>query len=205
MNSIKDYNFIIPSIKVPFAEMNSKQSKEYFDWFVNMAPQRGKYLFNYCIKKTGEVFNIWDGESLRGIWKWFLNNAETEVTPIEQLRLFAGKRSKLPEGFKDLVIENSKERFSLKTELLLMDIGMYVGTMFDVNTKAYWGYYRKPKSDYYVNQPVLLGFEDRSFDPPFKMVFEPIHMVHVQAANIWDKTSSEDDLLNLYNQWMSYL
>ena len=174
-----DYNFIIPPIEVPIARMNSKQSKEYFDWFVNMAPQRGKYLFNYCIKKTGGVFNIWEGESLRGIWKWFLNNAETEVIP--------------------------EERFSLKTELLLMDIGMYVGTMFDVNTKAYWGYYRKPKSDFYVNQPVLLGFKDRSFDPPFKMVFEPIHMVHVQAANIWDKTSSEDDLLNLYNQWKSYL
>ena len=49
--------------------------------------------------------------------------------------------------------------------------------------------------------PVLLGFEDSRYSPPFKMEFEPTHMAKVQAANIWDNTQTEEDLINIYCKW----
>jgi hypothetical protein len=69
------------------------------------------------------------------------------------------------------------------------------------NSKIHWSYYEKPKTDFFVNIPLLLGFEDSNFTPPFPVEFEPIHMVGVQAAKIWGKTQKSEDLFHLYQQW----
>lgn len=84
----------------------------------------------------------------------------------------------------------------------MRDIGIYFGQVFLNNhSNIKWGFYTKPKTDFFVNLPVLLGFEDRSFQHSFKLNFEPTHMVCVQAANIFDDTQKETDLYDLYLNW----
>ena len=79
---------------------------------------------------------------------------------------------------------------------------MYLGEVFTANEpKIYWSYYEEPNSDIFANMPVLSGFEDPRFTPPFKMYFEPIHMAHVQAVHLWDHTQEEEDLYNVYRLW----
>jgi hypothetical protein len=41
--------------------------------------------------------------------------------------------------------------------------------------------------------------------PPFQIEFEPIHMVGVQATNLFDGTQKKKDLLNLYRKWKKYI
>ena len=83
---------------------------------------------------------------------------------------------------------------------------MYLGEMFVNNhSQIYWTYYTQPNTDFFVNQPLLQGFEDKEFNPPYKMEFEPIHMVGVIAANMFDDTQRVEDLLDLYSQWEAYI
>jgi hypothetical protein len=131
-----------------------------------------------------------------------LEVAETERTPIRQLNRIKEENKDFPSSFSDYLVNESKEQFSLQTEYIIRDIGMYMGQVFvHNNPRIHWGYYEKPKTDFFVNQPLLLGFEDSNFTPPFKCAFEPIHMVGVQAANIWENTQKNEDLLLLYQRW----
>ena len=83
---------------------------------------------------------------------------------------------------------------------------MYMGEIFIRNNPIlYWGYFTEPRTDISVNRPVLLGFVDSRFTPPFLPEFDPIHMVGIQAANIWDNTQNENDLLNLYYKWKKFI
>ncbi|MFQ9515911.1 MAG: hypothetical protein ACLRZ9_08780 [Eubacterium sp.] len=110
------------------------------------------------------------------------------------------------ETFNDEFSDNKLEHFSIQTEYILRDIGMYIGEMFVTNySQIYWTFYTEPKSDFFVNQPLLLGFVDKSFIPPYQMEFEPIHMVGVKAANLFDGTEKNTDLLNLYLQWEKFV
>ncbi len=49
-----------------------------------------------------------------------------------------------------------KRRFSLITAYIMRDIGMHLGEVFVKNySNISWGFYTKPKSDFFVNQPVF--------------------------------------------------
>ncbi len=67
-----------------------------------------------------------------------------------------------------------------------------------------WDYYTKPQSDIFVNEPVINGFLDNSYDPPFHFRFEPIHMVRMKALNMLDDTQSGSDLYDFFWHWAKY-
>lgn len=199
-----DYNILIPPITKPVVEFSAAETASYFAWFIEQIPGRIEYMACQCSKQLGISRSKIDMEpdSLKYVWRWFLGIAEIERTPNQKLEHLIGIYSKYPYAIQEYLLRNHKEQFSLQTEYILLDIGMYMGEVFIKNNPVlYWGYFTEPRTDFSVNKPVLLGFADSRFTPPFLTEFDPIHMVGVQAANIWDNTQNENDLLNLYYKW----
>jgi len=160
--------------------LNSDEAEDFFKWYIDKIPDRIRYLSEKCAGDLGinkdEI--SFSPESLIIVWKWFLNVADTEKTELNGLQL------------------------DLQTEYIVRDIGMFLGEMFNTNYKCInWSFFKSPKTDFFVNKPLLIGFKDNSVSPPFDAVFEPIHMVRVQACKILNNQQADNDLLNLYLGW----
>lgn len=145
-------------------------------------PQRREYLIRQVTGRKDAVPDF-RPETLLTIWRWFLKSA--------------------------LVVKNEetgRPMLSLVTEYILRDIGMYVGQMWVINCpQLRWTYTTQPRNDFFVNRPLVQGFSDRDFDPPFPMSFEPIHMVGVQASGLLLHKASRSDLYELYQKWLAYV
>lgn len=202
------YDIAIPPLSKPFAELTSREVRYYYKWYLEQIPKRIEYLSEYCAKQMNVDFTDIDlsPESLVIIWRWFLSIAQKERTPRKRIEELEKQYKDCPFAFQQYMLNESREQFSLQTEYIIRDIGIYLGEVFVKNNPSIcWGYYEKPKSDFFVNMPVLTGFVDCRFNPPFQMIFEPIHMVGVQAANVWDNSQREDDLLRLYQKWSAFI
>ena len=199
-----NYKFCIPPLNKPFHKLSHKETESFFQWHLSHLHERIDYLSSVVscqLKIPREELDL-SPHSLILVWSWFLSVAEIERTPTARLIELEKQYSAHSEQFKRYLLDQSSDQFSLETEFILKDIGMYLGEVFVKNEpNIYWSYYEKPKSDFFVNMPVLLGFEDSKYIPPFKMEFEPVHMAKVQAANIWDGSQKKEDLYNLYTLW----
>lgn len=177
---VLEYDICIPPLSKPYALLSSEEASDYFKWYVDKIPERIVYLSKIVSQKMGnrEDRILLSPESLVIVWKWFLSVAKTEMDESGHLQL------------------------DLQTEYIIRDIGMYLGELFNSRHESInWSYYETPKADFFVNRPVLTGFLDKSVSPPFQMVFEPIHMVRVQASRILTDRQKEDDLLRVYKNW----
>ncbi len=175
---------LIPEIDKPMAEFSKAEAQKFFDSYIQNIPERIKYLCQLCKLPpyTDSATYKWNTGHLFKIWKWFCRIAQVQNDP-----------------------ETGKKRFSVMTEYILRDIGMYMGEMFVSTLPGLkWDYYTKPKSDIFVNEPVINGFVDASCDPPFHFRFEPIHMVRVKALNLLDGTQSSADLYDFFWHWAKY-
>lgn len=192
-----NYDILIPKLGKNIFALNEEEAAEYFRWFMEKVPERVAYVSKICAAELGIGKEKMDcsPESLLLLWKWFRRRAETE--PV--MRTDAEKSSEKFPGN----IWNNKRQLTLETEYMIRDIGMYLGETFEKNNpNIYWTFYTKPSRDFFVNHPLLKGFVDRTFGNPCEVCFEPIHMAHVQAAKIINKTSSDTDLLKIYNIWV---
>ena len=178
------YEPLIPPIEKPICKFSEYEAKKFFEWYMQNIPDRIAYLSQQCQlpEYTSSTSYEWKAAHLVRIWKWFLRIAGVEIDPV-----------------------TGEKRFSVITEYVLRDIGMYIGEMF-VNTCPHlrWDYYTKPKSDIFVNEPVILGFVDNTYVPPFYLRFEPIHMVRMKALNMLDGTQHTSDLYDLFMHWRKY-
>jgi hypothetical protein len=197
-----EYKLLVSPFGLNHSSLTPKQAREHFEWFISKIPERVEYLTNRCAKDL----NITVGElnlspcSLTLIWKWFLMTARTEKTPENAIIEMENNFGHLGESF------INREQFTVATQFILRDIGMYLGEVFTKNcTGITWNYYTAPKRDIFVNQPQLFGFIDASCIPPFKLTFQPIHMVEVQATNVFDKTQQESDLHDLFTKWSKFV
>ncbi len=175
------YEICIPPIKRPFHEMSDEEAQAYFDWYMQVMPQRIEYLAKTAAAKLKCDVRTFDlsPESLIPLWRWFLTVAEKEPT-TETREMFIG----------------SGYQFSLQSEYILRDIGMYLGKTLTVNDSAlYWMIQKKPKNDVFFNKTVIQGFYDAA------MAFDPIHMAGVQGARFLYDEAKEEDLFNLYKQY----
>ena len=189
------YELCVSPLGIDFMEMSPEEAKANFEWFIEKIPERIHYLTQRCaydLKVSPSVFDL-SPNSLIYIWRWFLQTARIEKTPKEELEIMRKQFGHLGESF------INKEKLSVSTEFILQDIGMYFGEMFVRNYNSIqWSYRTKPKRYIFVNQPILIGFVDTNYDPPFHDRFAPVHMVGVQAMNMFDKTQNEKDLYNLF-------
>ena len=182
------YGICIPPLTKNIYELTHEETETYFSWYMNILPQRIAYLSEICaaeLKCDRSELDL-SAESLRILWRWFLKAAKTETAPTSS-------------------DPRHRKQLTLQTEYILRDVGMYLGETFRTNHSSLrWGYYEEPRSDVFVNRPVIIGFEDRRYTPPFKAVFEPIHMARVQAVRIIDHRGREDDLFELYRKWEQF-
>ena len=202
-----------PCFDKPSAAFSEKERKAYWDWFMENLEGRCEYLRKLIAKDAGIALDSLDYsfESLLPVWKWFLARARILVRrnlpPYEYAaRLCPGN------GHKGERVSNKfSMHFDVKTEMMIRDIGMYVGAVF---TKAYperirWECQRM--RDVSANLPVLAGFEQRidHSGAPLKRVyrssFEPIGMTCVQAARLFHDEAGEHDLYNICTQWTQWI
>ena len=195
------YDILIPPLKKHVSELDKLEAKEYFEWYLQCLPARISYLSE--VSKC-----VLDGsfDSLIPLWHWFLIVAKIEKTPTAKLNMIKRFLNKQSNPFINEIIDESSTQFSLQTEYIIRDIGMYLGNVFvKFSDKIKWGYHTDIEKDSFANTPLLTGFEDAKFTPPFKMEFEPVHMTKVQASNIFDNTASDTDLYNLCLHWVSHI
>lgn len=203
-SNISQYIVLPFPIDRPFCELTHDETEAFFQWFLSHIPERISYLSSFIMRTKFGFHSKLDLSpiSLIPLWKWFLSSAiieQIEKKPQDNCAMAndAGK-----ELFPDYISSRSDKKLSLKTEYILNDIGMYLGQVFVKNNQDIkWTYYETPKADFFVNMPVLSGFEDGRFTPPFKMYFEPIHMASVQAAKLLKHEEAEDHLYVLYRDW----
>ena len=196
-----DYNILIPPLNKPFNSLSLDEAETFFKWFQSHIPTRIEYL----AQQSGCTLD-YSFESLVPLWKWFLNNAQVEpVTNATKEEMRRHLYNHLKQHI-EYVISEEDEQFSLQTLYIIRDVSMYVGEIFvKYSNKIKWSFHTNPEQDSFANIPLLDGFEDANFSPPFHMQFEPTHMIEVVAANLFDNTHKPDDLYKLCVQWCNYI
>lgn len=196
------YDFLIPPYGFDFRAMTPAQAKNNFAWFLEHIPERTQYLCTRCAKdlKIDEKQLNFSAESLIPVWRWFLKFARLEETPLEDVV----KMEKAAKIYGESFI--NRTQFTIATQYMLRDVGMYLGQCFIRNYAALqWTYYTKPKSDVYVNQPIIRGFQMTYQGKRGELSFAPLHMAKVQAAKIFGQTQSDQDLLGVFEYWRNYI
>lgn len=167
-----------PSITKPFQLMNNEEAQLFFDWHMNTLSSR---IHNMCI----------------------LVNFRADYTPASLTVLWS------------VIIEYAKSKAAKATHKdncdeynsILNCTGLYTAEVLRRNNNGiYWACNTGAEDDDMSrNKPVLVGFCDRNFQPPYPMAFEPVHMVGVQASRIERGCADKKDLLSLYNRWCMLL
>ena len=82
------YKIAIPPIKRPFSSMSDAEAQEYFDWVMDVIPERMEYMREVCAKDLGIDKSELDfsPESLLLLGKWFYMVGKIEKTPKAKLR-----------------------------------------------------------------------------------------------------------------------
>lgn len=201
-NEFENYQLHCLPTESDYFKMSQQEAKDNFNRFMRIIPERIDYLVMRCandLRVSRQMFTM-SSESLVLLWRWFLQNAciaEMEEIEVSEMQ----KRfSHFGESFV------GKKKLSAITEFVLQDIGIYMGEIFvKKESSIHWSCCTTPKNSVFINRPVLEGFVDNNYSPPFHVVFEPIHMVGVQAAKLLSgNATDEKDLYNLYMQWEKY-
>lgn len=180
----REYHYLPLPFSKSIYDLTPQETADYFDWYMEKLPERVSYISGVCARELGVSADRLDcsPESLILLWKWFRRRARKQPAPT-------------PGNPKQNVL-------TPETELLLRDVGMYLGETLRKNVSGLtWSYYTEPKNDIFANHPLLTGFVDMTSGRPFHAVFEPIHMAGVQANKLLRWESSNYDLYNLYCLW----
>ncbi len=198
----RNYRLCTFPIGSAYFELSMQESKDNFDQFMHMIPERIDYLTVRCASDLRMPVQMLDmsPESLILIWRWFLQNACVVDKGKREMNELQKHFGHLGESF------IGRKRLSAVTQFVLQDIGMYLGEVFVRNCSSiHWELCAAPKNSVFINRPVLAGFVDNSYTPPFCNIFEPVHMAGVQAAKLLADTDPQDeDLYHVYMQWEKY-
>lgn len=191
------YDILIPPLSKPLDMLSLEEATNYFEWYINSIPTRIEYL-----KRISNLQLDLSPESLIPLWSWFLKQAEIENTPKAKLEELNSQIKAIPYDIASTVLEENKTQFSLQTEYILRDIAMYFGEVCVKNNQAiYWGFHTDAGKDSFANRPILMGFLDRDFSPPFQAEFDPTFTVRCIACNLFDGDASKQDLKRMYDKW----
>ncbi len=190
-----NYELMAPPFEMKeFDEMNKKEAKEHFEWYINEIPNRIEILKTIYEEFGGKKENLdYSINSLEGLWKWYLKNVEIIDKSEKEI---LDEKSELPEWLKDEEIIPKK--ISITWLAIAMDISMYLGEVFVRNNpQLKWTFITKPKRIMHVNRPVIGDFKNDKMDTR--------HILYILTLKIIKNTTDEKALLNLYNVWMEYL
>lgn len=107
-----------------------------------------------------------------------------------------------PDDLTKTILKEQSIQLTLESEYMIRDIAMYFGEVLVKNhCSLYWGYHTKTKKDSFANLPLLMGFEDRDFNPPFHASFDPVFIVQGFARRLIDHEENQHDLVRMYEKW----
>ena len=196
------YDLLVPPLGLDFYNMTPKQAEENFKWFISKIPERMDYLRNRCAADLRIPIESLDfsSESLIIVWRWFLNTARIEKTPKETLEKMKDGAKIFGESF------INREQFTVATQFIMRDIGMYIGQSYVLNyPKLYWHYYTKPKNEINAKQPVIAGFYIKDDFTEGDYFINPVSFAERSANNIFDKTQKENDVYDLFLKWVRWI
>lgn len=196
------YDLMVPPLGLDFNNMSPKQAKQNFDWCMSVMPERMEYFRERCSKDLKIPLSKLDysPESLIIVWRWFLKTARLERTPKTEL----DKMIQAAKVFGESYI--NREQFTVATQFIMRDIGMYIGQVFVTNnSQLSWSYYIKPKNEVNVNQPVIVGFYYKDQYTEGEVKINPMNLVVGSAANIFNKRQNEKDIYEQYVKWVRWV
>jgi hypothetical protein len=182
------YITIQPPFTFQFQEMPKKELERYFQWFMEVLPQRLNELTEEVKQTPG--FETWQSDcspaSLDTLGEWFAgqvetrNRAQEEVQAIQNRLLFP--------------IDISGDELTNRTFSLAMDVGMYFS---QVLVKDYpslrWEqpFGNKKFADY--GQPLLAGFG--------AVALNPVRIAVTLAYGLASKNKTGKRLREVYDYW----
>lgn len=189
-----EYRLMTPPFEIkPFEKMTKKEAQIHFDWYLSEVPKRIELIRKAYLETGGgklEDLNL-SPQSLVKLWTWFIPRIVMVTKSDEEV---ADELKKVPEWFKNKVIEN-KKKLSVGSLSLAMDIAIYFAEVFIHNfDKLYWGVVTKPKSLAYVNSPVIMGFSSG-------IELDPRNLIHNLTLKVIEGNADKKELLNLYEIW----
>lgn len=196
------YDLLVPPEGCNYRAMTPAQAKRSFAWFLEHIPERMQYMRARCAKdlKIPEERLDYSSESLVFVWRWFIKTARIEKTPQEEVE----RMEKAAVIFGESYV--NRTQFTVATQYILRDVAMYLGQCYVRNYKVLtWSYRTKPKSDVYLNQPLVSGFQSVYEGKCKPLSFPPLHMARVQAAKIFKSTQSSYDLHDIFEYWCQYI
>ncbi len=160
-----DYPLMTPPFDLkPFEEMNKKEAKQYFEWYVSQIPERIAILKKVS---NGQILLDYSKESLIPLFTWFLSTVTIYQLSEEEIEAELEDLRQYP----DFVFEDEKERLlsnpvelKKKDYALALDIAIYYGeTLIKNYPQVHWTYLTKPKSHVHLNEPILDVTDDIGF------------------------------------------
>ena len=194
----RNYIPLIPPIaKSPF-DMTPEEAGLYFKWFVNHVDERAEYVREKAANGLGIPISVFDFtiKSMQPLWKWFLSVMEV----VKSAPITSHAVSK-KQAFLDLIAQGCGKELSVFSIYVLRDIAMYIGKVFVRYEAINWIYRTKPKRYVFINSPLLAGFIDTQYEPPFHAEFDPVQITMALAQKSFKKKQNEDDPYNLLKRW----
>ncbi|MBY0204435.1 hypothetical protein [Paenibacillus cucumis (ex Kampfer et al. 2016)] len=188
---------IAPFEVVPFELMTKLEARTYLGWFTSEIPKRIEVLRAFYHETTGSSPNDLDlsEKSLGILWRWFIPQITMVPKTAEELE---EEISMTPEWLRDEVLKENSKKFSEETSSIIIDIGIYFGTVFiNLFSSLDWGVVHTPKNYVYVNRPVIKGFG--------KVEMNPIAIVYNISLRYLRNRSNERQLIDVFNVWKEYL
>ena len=205
----RDVNYsllVYPNGGVVPENMTPSEGKTYCKWFISSIPERMEYFRNRCANDSGISVDDLDysAESLILVWRWFLKTARMERTPKAMLAGMKQRAGALGD------FAAPKKILTVATHFIMYDIAMYVGQCFVLNhPNLKWCYWPQPQDSVTVNQPAIARFHvvvESSFGTmESESNFYPVHMVGIQAAKLYRKAQTENDLYDVFVQWSAWI
>ena len=173
------YQYMMPPFFKPYHEMTANEAKQYFEYYISQIPNRINYLQNFLESNANKLIELdFTKKSLVEFWDWYEN----------------------------LLVEQKETNYTEGTPLNLSydvlgissDFAMYFGETFVRNhSSIYWGYKKKPKSNFYLNWPSLLGFQKN-------LVHCPENSISILVSRSLEK-KDKNATLKLYSTWEEWI
>lgn len=190
------YPWMAPPFEMkPFEEMNKKEAKQHFEWYISQIPERIEVLKELTEHKISLDYSK---ESLIPLFAWYLSQitiyklSDKEIdAELEDLRQYP-----------DFVYEDEKESLlanpvELKKEdyALAMDIAIYYAeTIIKNYPQVKWTFFTKPKSYAYLNEPILSYEDDKIFYERNPRRLLKVNIEYIKENDI-ENTALYDDFL----------
>jgi len=183
------YTIIQPPFTLKLREMSPKELNRYYQWFMEVLPQRVNELTETVRQTPG--FEAWQPDctpaSLDTLGQWFAGQVETRKRTQEELRAIKDRLV--------FLMDIPSEELTNRTFSLAMDIGMYFSQVLMKNYPSLkW---KQPLDDRKFadyGQPCLSGFGPVSLNPVR-------NGGHVFAHGLASKTKTGKRLREVYDYW----